>query len=310
MTPIPLRAPVRLSDLAEQHGGELDAELAERWITHLAPAEVAGNAAVLSPLTATRQLSHVGAGDFCCLTSTRLAARVPSGRRWLHENPWWVLAELMKSALPHWQAQAAPQLGTGVVLRNGARLAAETVLGDACRLEENCVVYGGVVLGARVVVGAGAVLGRPGFGFAHGPDGTARRIPQLGGVIIGDDVEIGALCSIDAGTLGPTVIGAGSKLDAQVHIGHNARVGQRCFLAAQVGVAGSVEIGDEVWIGGQAGVADHVRIGGGVRIAAKSGVISDVAPRATVAGFPAVSRWRWLRAAAWLSQPKKGGALG
>ncbi|HEY6726010.1 MAG TPA: UDP-3-O-(3-hydroxymyristoyl)glucosamine N-acyltransferase, partial [Polyangiaceae bacterium] len=165
-------------------------------------------------------------------------------------------------------------------------------------------VYGGVQLGARVVVGAGAVLGRAGFGFAHGPGGSSRRIPQLGGVVIEDDVEIGALCTVDAGTLGPTVVGPGSKLDAHVHIGHNAKVGARCFMAAQVGLAGSVELEDDVWLGGQTGVADHVRVGRAARVAAKSGIVSDIAPGAVVAGFPAVPRVRWLRRMAWLMRAK------
>jgi UDP-3-O-[3-hydroxymyristoyl] glucosamine N-acyltransferase len=169
------------------------------------------------------------------------------------------------------------------------------------------VVYGGVVLEERVVVGAGAVLGRPGFGFAVGPGGERRRIPQLGGVRVGRDAEIGALGTVDAGTVRPTEIGSGTKLDAHVHVGHNVLLGNNCMVAAQVGFAGSVEVGDDVWIGGQSGFADHVRVGRGARVAAKSGVIADVAEGAVVAGFPSRPRLEWLRREALAGRPRTGG---
>jgi UDP-3-O-[3-hydroxymyristoyl] glucosamine N-acyltransferase len=212
---------------------------------------------------------------------------------------------LLENVEPDWRGQQSASIAEDVVMAQSSIVNPGAVIGPACQLEPNSVIYGGVVLGARVVVGAGSVIGRPGFGFAEGANGDARRIPQLGGVVIGDDVEIGALCSVDAGTLSPTLIGAQTKLDAQVHVGHNVRISKRCFLAAQVGLAGSVEVGEGVRIGGQAGVADHVRIGAGARIAAKSGVISDVPQNATVAGYPAVLRTRWLRGMAELLRPRK-----
>jgi UDP-3-O-[3-hydroxymyristoyl] glucosamine N-acyltransferase len=146
-----------------------------------------------------------------------------------------------------------------------------------------------------VTIAPGAVIGAAGFGFVTGPDGKAREIPQVGGVIIEDDVHIGALCTIASGTIGPTIIRRGVKLDAQVHVGHNCEIGEDTIIAAQTGLAGSVVIGKGVLIGGQVGIADHLTIGDGARIAAKSGVIGDVAPGATVAGYPAVDRQRWLR---------------
>jgi UDP-3-O-[3-hydroxymyristoyl] glucosamine N-acyltransferase len=117
-------------------------------------------------------------------------------------------------------------------------------------------------------------------------------------VVIEDDVAIGPLCTIDAGTLAPTVIRRGAKLDAQVHIGHNCDIGEGCIIAAQAGLAGSVVLGRRVLVGGQAGIADHVRVGDGARIAAKSGVIGDVPAGGVVAGYPAQPRMRWLRALA------------
>jgi UDP-3-O-[3-hydroxymyristoyl] glucosamine N-acyltransferase len=114
-------------------------------------------------------------------------------------------------------------------------------------------------------------------------------------VLIEDDVEIGPLATVDAGTLAPTILRRGTRLDAHVHVGHNASLGPSAMVAAQSGFAGSVEIGADVRVGGQAGVADHVRVGSGAQIAAKSGVIGDVAPGQVVAGYPAVDRRRWLR---------------
>jgi UDP-3-O-[3-hydroxymyristoyl] glucosamine N-acyltransferase len=123
-------------------------------------------------------------------------------------------------------------------------------------------------------------------------------MPQLGGVVIEDDAVIGPLCTIDAGTLAPTRIRRGAKLDAHVHVAHNCDIGEGAIIAAQSGFAGSVTVGKGVLVGGQVGVADHVTIGDFARIAAKSGVIGDVPPGAIVAGYPAVPRSRWLRALA------------
>ena len=305
MPSIALSSPRVLADLVRQHGGELDAGLEARLIAAVAAPSAEANAATLVPLTSARARPRAGISRAAVvLVSRELRDRVPLGQRWVHANPWWVLAALLEEAVVPWAASEPAVIAPDAVVAKSSAVLPGATVGPGCRLGEHSVVYGGVRLGARVIVGAGAVVGRAGFGFAHGPDGAARRIPQLGGVVIEDDVEIGALCTVDAGTLGPTVVGRGSKLDAHVHLGHNVRVGARCFMAAQVGLAGSVEIEDDVWLGGQAGVADHVRVGRGARVAAKSGIISDIAPGAVVAGFPAVPRSRWLRRMAWLMRAK------
>jgi UDP-3-O-[3-hydroxymyristoyl] glucosamine N-acyltransferase len=190
-------------------------------------------------------------------------------------------------------AEIAPgvRIGAGAVIRSGARIGEGSVIGP------NAVIYGRVRLGARVVVGAGAVLGRPGFGWAFRGD-EVRRIPQLGGVWVEDDVEIGPLATVDAGTLGPTVLERGVRLDAHVHVGHNVEMGPGTIVAAQAGFAGSVTLGRDVRVGGQAGVADHVTVGDRARIAAKAGVIGDIPEGGVVAGYPAVKRTRWLRGVA------------
>jgi len=134
-----------------------------------------------------------------------------------------------------------------------------------------------VRVGRRVIVHAGAVIGADGFGYAW--DGTAhRKIPQVGGVLIEDDVEIGANTTIDRATLGQTVVGRGTKIDNLVMVAHNVEIGEHCILAAQAGIAGSARLGRGVILLGQAGVADHVTIGDGAALGAQSGVSQDVAP--------------------------------
>lgn len=308
MVSIALRTPRVLAELLGRHGGELDAGIERRVIRGVAPLSArAGDDDLVLVSSARALLGAELARDAVILVSAKLGHRAPPGQRWIHPNPWWVLSELLEDAVPSWAGSQFADIAPDAWLAQSALVLPGASVGQGCRVEHNAVVHPGVHLGARVIVGAGAVLGRAGFGFAHGASGEVRRIPQLGGVLIEDDVEIGALCTIDSGTLGPTRVGAGSKLDAQVHIGHNARIGARCFMAAQVGLAGSVELGDDVWLGGQTGVADHVKIGRAARVAAKSGVISDIAEGAVVAGFPAVPRFRWLRRMAWLMRTKGPG---
>lgn len=162
------------------------------------------------------------------------------------------------------------RIGPGVVIEEGVRL------GDEVVLEARVVLHAGVRLGHRVTVHAGAVLGGAGFGWARdGHTGEYVRFPQQGHLLIEDDVSIGANCTIDRGALGDTRIGAGTKLDNLVHIGHSCSIGRRVVIAAQTGIAGSSVIGDGAVIAGQVGIADHVHIGEGVVLGAKCGVPSN-----------------------------------
>lgn len=252
-----------------RYGGELDPELAA--VSALAAVEVAGRGELT--LCATRV--HLGAAHAAVERGAVLLSTPELGLAgWRHPHAAWVFASLLGEA--------------------AVTLPAPVVAADAV-LEPGATVLAGVRVGRRVRIGAGSIVGRAGFGFATAPDGRPFAIPHLGGVVLEDDVAIGAYCTIDAGVLLPTRLGADTKLDSHVHVGHNAVLGARVRVAAQVGFAGSVTIGDDVWIGGQAGLADHVHVGRGARIAAKAGVIGDVPAGATFAGYPAVDRQRWLR---------------
>lgn len=179
------------------------------------------------------------------------------------------------------------RIGAGAVIGDGV------VLGEDCRIGANASVSH-ALLGARVYVYPGARIGQEGFGFAITPTGFVT-VPQLGRVIVEDDVEIGANSTVDRGSATDTVIGAGSRIDNLVQIAHNVRLGRCCVIAAQAGISGSTVLEDFVMIGGQVGIVGHVRIGKAARIAAQSGVMSDVAPRNEVMGSPAMPMREYFR---------------
>jgi len=204
---------------------------------------------------------------------------------------------------------ASASVGAGAVVGAGARVGEESRIGANCvvgeevaigrgtTLHANVTIYRRAVLGDRVTVHAGARIGVDGFGYVQSR-GAHVKVPQVGSCVIEDDVEIGANCTIDRGSVGETVIGAGSKLDNLVHVAHNVVIGPGSILVAQVGIAGSTQIGEGVLIGGQAGLVGHLRIGAGAKIGAQAGVIGDVPAGATVSGYPARDHKRYLRAMA------------
>ncbi len=194
-------------------------------------------------------------------------------------------------------------LGAGVTLGRGVVLHPFVSLGDGVRVGDDSVlfphvtVYERISLGRRVRVHGGTVIGADGFGFV--PDaGTARKVPQVGTVVIEDDVEIGANSGVDRATTGETRIGAGTKIDNLVQVGHNVQIGRGCLIAALVGIAGSCTLEDGVVIGGKAGIKDHVRVGRGAMIGAQSSVWTDVPPGVVVSGIPARPHREQLRAQA------------
>jgi UDP-3-O-[3-hydroxymyristoyl] glucosamine N-acyltransferase len=195
-------------------------------------------------------------------------------------------------------------VGTGV--RVGARsvIHARVVLYPGVEIGDDCVLHAGVSvregcrLGSRVVVQNGAVIGSDGFGFARDKDGRYHKFPQVGVVVIEDDVEIGALTAVDRAALGETRIGRGSKLDNLVQIGHSVTIGEDTVLAGQVGVAGSTKIGRRVTLAGQVGVAGHLEIGDGAVATAQTGIPSSVEAGAIVSGYPAIENRAWLKSSA------------
>ncbi len=179
------------------------------------------------------------------------------------------------------------EIGPGATIHPGAHVMAGCRIGAAAEIYPHAVLYENTVVGDRAVVHAGAVLGAHGFGYKPTSDGY-RISAQLGWVELGPDVEVGANTTIDRGTYGPTVIGAGSKLDNLVMIAHNVRVGRHAMICSQVGVAGSTSTGDWVVMAGQVGVRDHVHIGDRAILGARSGVSSDIEAGKTVLGEPAI----------------------
>ena len=239
-----------------------------------------------------------------------------------HANPYLAFAKLLTL---FYTAPAAPlgvmpgafvaqgvKMGADVTVYPGASIAPGVVLGDRVVLYPGVALYPGVVLGddvtlhanvsvrercrigSRVTIHDGTVIGSDGFGYA--PDGKSwYKIPQIGIVVIEDDVEIGSNSVIDRAALEVTRIGRGTKIDNLVQIAHNCVIGQDCMIVSQVGISGSTQLGNHVIMGGQVGVAGHIKIGDNVMVAAKSGVAASLAANQTVGGIPAIAHREWLK---------------
>jgi UDP-3-O-[3-hydroxymyristoyl] glucosamine N-acyltransferase len=300
--------PASLADLARAHGGHVSGS--DRVVTGVAPL-VEARPDELAPFTHARARVALATTRAVALLTTPALSKVAPAVHvlWVHPEPALALARILADrggprrpgVHPRAVIDATAEVAASATVEAGAVVGPSAIVGDATVVGANAVIGAGVRLGARVVVGPGAVVGADGFGHARDGDRLVR-IPHQGTVEVEDDVEIGANATIARATLGVTRVRRGTKIDCQVHLGHNVDVGPGAVLAAQAGVAGSSTIGAGVQVGGQAGVADHCTVGAGARLAAKAGVIGDVPGGATMGGYPAVERARWLREQATLAR--------
>lgn len=196
-------------------------------------------------------------------------------------------------------------IGEKVIIADGAKIFPQVYIGNNAVIGQNSVIYPGVkiyhdcVIGSNVVIHAGTVIGSDGFGFAPQPDGSFKKVPQIGNVIIEDDVEIGSNTTIDRGTIGSTIIKSGAKLDNLLQIAHNVEIGNNSVIAAQAGISGSTKVGNNVMIGGQVGIVGHLVIADGSKINAQSGVSKSIkTPNTAVTGSPAFDYTAALRSQA------------
>jgi UDP-3-O-[3-hydroxymyristoyl] glucosamine N-acyltransferase len=267
-------------------------------------------------------------GASACLVSPKFAFQAPQGLACLvTPEPYRAFAKVMtlfypdalrpKAALEDAGSRPAAPVHATAVIEPGAVVEPGAIVGPEARIGSGTTIAAGAVIGYRVHVGrdcfigpnasvthallgnhvtihAGAAIGQDGFGFAMGPRGHLK-LPQIGRVVIQDQVEIGANTTIDRGALRDTVIGEGTKIDNLVQIGHNVVIGRHCIIVAQTGISGSAELGDFVALGGQVGVVGHVKIGAGAQIAASSNVRGDVPPGSRWGGTPAKPVRLWFR---------------
>ncbi len=309
-TPAP-GSPVRLADLAKALGleAEGDAEVVLRGVAPIAEAEPGDltflrSAAFVKDWASSRAsavvtLPDLDVGGRPALRSDdpsrdfyRAAAiLVPEPRPRPGVHPTAVVhpeAEVDASAAvgPQCSIGAGARIGARSLLHDGVMVGAGVRIGDDCEIHGRVVLRAAATLGDRVTLQPGVVIGGEGFGYVGDGEGGLRRVHNVGSVIVGDDVEVGANSTIDRGTLGHTRIGRGCKLDNLVQIGHNCVLGDHVVVVAQVGIAGSTRVGDRAVLMGQAGIAGHVQIGAGAFVGPMTGVHKDVAPGERVLGAP------------------------
>jgi UDP-3-O-[3-hydroxymyristoyl] glucosamine N-acyltransferase len=330
--------PFHLADLARIAGAELrPASAGERAARDVAPLDAAGPDEV-SFLDNPRYVEAFKASRAgACLVAPERAGDAPDGMALLiTKNPYRGYALVAQAFYPdpaparttarEAAVDLSARIGEGTAIEPGAVVGARAEIGKGCVIGAGAVIGPAVVLGDDVRIGpcaslryalvgshvriaAGVRIGEDGFGFAPDPAGHVR-VPQLGRVVIGDDVEIGANTTIDRGAGPDTVIGPGCRIDNLVQIGHNVRLGRGCIIISQAGISGSTVLEDHVVIAAQGGLTGHLTIGKGARIGAQAGVMRDVGPGETVIGSPSVPNrqfWRQVTVLARLAQGKRDG---
>lgn len=314
-------------DLAERLGGSLEHCPPERPISEVKPLEEAGAGSVsflANPKYATKaKESPAGLilADAAADLGDRPVLRVKhpywafaQAIGWLHPEPAseWGEVPVHPTAVigdgcrlaPGATVGARTVLGKGCVLHPGVHIGDDCVLGEGCELFSGAVLYRRTRLGNRVAVHANSVVGSDGYGYVL-VEGRHAKIPQVGWVEVGDDVEIGACVCIDRGVLGATHIGTGTKIDNQVQVAHNVQVGNHCLLVAQSGISGSTKLGDYVTLAGKVGVVGHIEIGSRSVVGGNSVVAKSVPEGSFVTGFPARPHKEWVEAQAALNRLPK-----
>lgn len=326
-----------LGELAKRCGADLD-EGADpnRMFVDVSPLETAGpeHVSFLDNRKYINAFKVSTAG--ACVVHRDFASLAPPGMRLLISRyPYKAYALVAQAFYPDPTVQpgiaATAVVDPAAAMDKEVRVEAGAVIGPRAEIARGCVIGANAVIGAGVTIGEdsviganatlshcqigkrvhiypGACIGQRGFGFAIDPAGHIK-VPQLGRVIIEDDVEVGANTTIDRGAGPDTVIGAGSMIDNLVQIGHNVRLGRGCVIAAQVGMSGSAVLGDLVIMGGQGGIAGHLKIGSGVQIAAQSGILKDIEPGGKVMGTPAKPLKQFFREVAILGRLAKKGKI-
>ena len=318
---------MRADELAARLGGALQHCPPDRPISEVQPLEEAGPEAVsfLANPKYAAKAKESGAGLIIVDTRTDLGEQPTL----VLENPYWAFAQaigiLHPEPRPEWAERlvhptarlhgrvhlgpgvtigARSEIGPGTVLHPGVHIGEDCVLGEDCELFPGVVLYRRTKLGNRVRIHANSVLGSDGYGYVL-VDGRHEKVPQVGWVEVGDEVEIGACVCVDRGVLGATRIGAGTKIDNQVQVGHNVQVGEHCLLVSQSGISGSTKLGDYVTLAGKVGVVGHIEIGSRSIVGGNSVVAKSLPEGSFVTGFLARPHRDWMESQAALNRLPK-----
>jgi UDP-3-O-[3-hydroxymyristoyl] glucosamine N-acyltransferase len=332
----PPSAGITLAALAEATGARIAGSVSpDTLVLNVAPLEASGSGDLTFLENSAYAKFAAGTGASACFIAERQAALLPAHCAALISNePYRAFAKaaallfptaarpqtifgmagIAPGAFVHAEAKLEPGvhvdpgvvIGAGAEIGRGTVLCAQAVIGPGVRIGRDSAIGAGAsithaLVGNRVIIHPGARIGQDGFGFAMGPRGHLK-VPQVGRVILQDDVEIGANTTIDRGANRDTVIGEGTKIDNLVQIGHNVQIGRHCVIVGQVGISGSTVLEDFVVLGGQAGVAGHLRIGMGAQIGAQSGVMNDLPAGGKYLGAPAKPARQMFREVAALTK--------